>query len=146
MYDKEVAAFAAAHPNFGSSTMTADEIARIVADPAQVATGKALFATNCVACHGPGGAGIIGPNLTDDHWIHGGTPLDIHTTINNGVLEKGMPPWGKVMKPADINALAAYVNSIRHSNPANPKAAEGLETNPDGTPKDAAPPKAPGKD
>jgi cytochrome c oxidase cbb3-type subunit 3 len=143
MYEKEMAAFRAAHPDFGSSTVTADEMARIVADPAKVAEGKALFAANCVACHRADGGGLIGPNLTDDYWIHGGTPLDIHNTINNGVLDKGMPPWGKVLKPEQINALAAYVNSIRGTRPANPKAPDGVKTNPDGTPLDGAAATAP---
>ena len=98
MYAREMAAFAAAHPGFGRSTVTAEEMAKIVADPAEIAKGKALFATNCVSCHLADGGGLIGPNLTDDYWIHGGTPLAVHTTINEGVLAKGMPPWGKVLK------------------------------------------------
>jgi cytochrome c oxidase cbb3-type subunit 3 len=134
MYEKEMAAFRAAHPDFGSSAVSAEEMLRIVADPAKVNEGRALFAANCVACHRPDGGGLIGPNLTDDYWIHGGTPVEIRTTIFNGVLEKGMPPWGKMLKPDQVNALAAYVHSIHGSNPANPKAPDGVKTNSDGTP------------
>jgi cytochrome c oxidase cbb3-type subunit 3 len=136
MYAKEMAAFAAAHPDFGRTSVTADEMAKIVADPGEIAAGKTLFAANCVACHTADGGGLIGPNLTDDYWIHGGTPLDVHKTINEGVLAKGMPPWGKVMKPGQIKSLAAFVHSLHGTTPAKPKAPDGVKTNPDGTPLD----------
>lgn len=133
LYEKEMAAFHAAHPDFGNAAITAEALAAIVASPVEIAKGKALFATNCVACHRPDAGGLIGPNLTDEFWIHGGTPLDVHNTINGGVLAKGMPQWGKVLKPADINSLTAYVRSLQGSKPANPKAPDGVKTNPDGT-------------
>ena len=136
MYDKEMAAFAAAHPDFGRSAVTAEEIARIVADASEIGKGKAIFAANCVACHLADGGGLIGPNLTDDYWIHGGTPLEVRTTINEGVLAKGMPPWGKVMTPGQINSLAAFVRSLHGTRPAVPKAPDGVRTNPDGAPID----------
>ncbi len=125
MYAKEIAAFEAAHPKAAGPTETADELALIVADKSQIAAGKSLFAVNCVSCHRADGGGLIGPNLTDDFWIHGGTPLEIHTTIWTGVLAKGMPPWGKMLKPDQVNALTAYVVSLHSSYPANPKAPEG---------------------
>jgi cytochrome c oxidase cbb3-type subunit 3 len=136
MYDKEMAAFRAEHPDFGGSAVTADEMAKVVADPRQVAAGKALFATNCVSCHLPDGGGLIGPNLTDDYWIHGGTPLEVHNTINEGVLAKGMPPWGKMLKPEQVNSLTAFVRSLHGTAPAKPKAPDGVPTNPNGTPID----------
>lgn len=137
MYAKEMAEFAAAHPEFGKATVTVDEMAKIVADPAQVSAGRALFTVNCVSCHTADGGGLIGPNLTDDFWIHGGTPMDVHTTINEGVLAKGMPPWGKLLKPDQIKSLTAFVRSLHGTMPAKPKASEGVRTNPDGTPVDS---------
>lgn len=142
MYAKEMAAFAATHPDFGKSSMTAEDMAKRAADPATVAAGKTRFATNCVACHLPDGGGLIGPNLTDDRWIHGGTPIEVRNTINEGVLAKGMPAWGKVLKQDEVTALAAYVRSLQGTKPAKPKAAEGLPTNPDGTPLDTTAAKA----
>lgn len=136
MYATEMAAFAAAHPDFGRATVTADDMATIVADPGQIAAGKTLFAANCVACHTADGGGLIGPNLTDDFWIHGGTPMEVHNTINEGVLAKGMPPWGKVLKPDQVKSLTAFVHSLRGTRPAHPKAPDGVKTNPDGTPID----------
>ena len=136
MYEKEMAAFRAEHPDYGRSAVTAGEMATIVADPAQVATGKAIFAVNCAACHLADGGGLIGPNLADDHWIHGGTPLEVRNTINEGVLAKGMPQWGKLMKPEQVNALTAFVRSLQGTKPAKAKAPDGVQTNPDGTPMD----------
>src|SRR5690606_17892452 len=58
-----------------------------------VAAGMAIFTQNCIACHGGAGEGGIGPNLTDDYWLHGGTVKDIFKVIKYGVLDKGMVPW-----------------------------------------------------
>ena len=125
MYAREIAAFDAAHPPASGPTETAEQLSAIVSDQRQVAAGKVLFAANCVTCHRADGGGLIGPNLTDDSWIHGGTPLEIHTTIWTGVLAKGMPPWGKMLKPEQVNALTAFVVSLHGTNPPNPKAPEG---------------------
>jgi cytochrome c oxidase cbb3-type subunit 3 len=131
MYEKEMAAFRAAHPEaLGAPEMTAEEAAALVANPARIADGKALFAVNCVVCHRADGGGLIGPNLTDEFWIHGGTPLEVRNTIWNGVLAKGMPPWGRLLKPDQVNALTAYVKSLRGTNPPNPKAPDGTQIAP----------------
>ena len=124
MYDSEIAAYKAAHPD--APKMTTEQLAVFVGKPDAVAAGKVVFMANCVACHRADGGGQIGPNLTDDYWIHGGTPLEIHTTISEGVLAKGMPPWGKMLKPEQINDVMAYVISLRGSHPANPKAPDGV--------------------
>ena len=53
------------------------------------------FKTNCVPCHGEHAQGVVGPNLTDDYWLHGGKINDLFKTVKYGVLTKGMPTWGK---------------------------------------------------
>ena len=138
MYEKEMAAYRARHPEEGGGapTLTAERMAAIVADPAEVARGKTLFAANCAACHRADGGGLIGPNLTDDFWLHGGTPLEVRNTIWNGVLAKGMPPWGRLLKPDEVGALTAFVRSLRGARPPNPRASEGVAVKPDGTPAD----------
>ncbi len=68
---------------------------------------------------------MIGPNLTDDAWIHGGTMSEIHHTIVESVLAKGMPPWGKLLKPDQVDAVTAYVASLKGTNPPNAKPPEG---------------------
>lgn len=83
-----------------------------VGDPAMVEAGKAIFAANCVACHGADATGGIGPNLTDSEWIHGGTLPEITNTVTNGVVEKGMIPWGPVLGEEKVAQVAAYVLTL----------------------------------
>ena len=108
---------------------TADPVmlAALAKDPKAVAAGKAVFTTTCAPCHRPDGGGLIGPNLTDDYWIHGGTLPQIQATITNGVPDKGMPTWGKMLKPDQINDVAVFVASLRGTNPPNPKAPQGVK-------------------
>ncbi|MCS6972863.1 MAG: c-type cytochrome [Cyclobacteriaceae bacterium] len=94
-------------------------------DEAILASGKKIYAINCASCHMPEGQGSIGPNLTDDYWIHGGSIKDIYLTIKNGVPEKGMISWAPVLSPAQMRDVAFYIKSIRGTNPPNPKAPQG---------------------
>ncbi len=94
-------------------------------DPASLQEGKAIFDKNCTPCHGKLGEGLIGPNLTDDYWIHGGRFQDIVRVITNGVPAKGMIAWNAVLKPEEILNVASYVESLRGTNPPNAKAPEG---------------------
>jgi cytochrome c oxidase cbb3-type subunit 3 len=91
-----------------------ESLEKLVKNGAILADARALFSKRCVQCHGQNGEGLIGPNLTDDYWLHGaGTLTDIHRTITQGVPSKGMPEWGKQLAPIEIAKLAAYVGSIR---------------------------------
>ena len=99
-------------------------------DPATIAAGKEVYATYCAACHRVDGGGQIGPNLTDDAWIHGGALADIRSTISSGVLAKGMPEWGRILKPDQVDAAAAYVRTLSGSNPPNAKSPEGVRGTP----------------
>ena len=94
-------------------------------DAALVEAGKQTFNTNCVACHGPLGGGLVGPNLTDDYWIHDPLYKNLFRIVMEGVAEKGMPPWSPVIGPASAKAALAYIATLRGSNPANAKAPEG---------------------
>lgn len=77
--------------------------------PELAAAGEAVFKTNCIACHGADLHGGIGPNLTDEVWIHGGEPEQVLKTITEGVAAKGMPTWGPILGPEKIRQVAAYV-------------------------------------
>ena len=101
------------------------ELLAMAADPAKLDEGRKVFETNCVACHRADGGGLIGPNLTDDYWIHGGRPSQVLRTITTGVPDKGMPTWGTVLKPADLPVVAAYVLHLHGTHPVNPKAPQG---------------------
>jgi cytochrome c oxidase cbb3-type subunit 3 len=94
-------------------------------DPAVLEVGRARFARTCAACHGPDAQGLIGPNLTDDRWIHGGSVEQIFQTVTKGWPAKGMPPWGRALRPEEISALVSYVRSLHGSNPPNARPPEG---------------------
>lgn len=90
-----------------------------------VEEGAEIFSIHCFTCHGKAGEGLIGPNLTDEYWIHGNTPEDMQRTIIDGVLDKGMISWKTLLDSEEIRNVTAYVLSIRFTNPANPKPPEG---------------------
>ena len=98
-----------------------------VADEAILSHGKTVFTSNnCSSCHrNDGGGNTIGPNLTDEYWLHGGSIQNVFSTINKGVLEKGMPAWGKVMSPKDVRDVAFYIMSLKGSNPPDAKTPQG---------------------
>lgn len=110
-----------------ASAEEANEIVKMSKDPAIVAAGKTIFATNCAVCHGDDARGKIGPNLRDHDgdagWRYGGSAKDILTTIRGG-RPKGMPVWGKVMSPEKTEHVAAYIYSLRYkSHAGGPEAA-----------------------
>ncbi|MBW8686046.1 cbb3-type cytochrome c oxidase N-terminal domain-containing protein [Chitinophaga rhizophila] len=90
-----------------------------------IAGGQKLFAANCAACHGAEGQGVVGPNLTDDYWLHGGQLKEVFSTIKYGVPEKGMKSWKDDFSPKQLAQLASYIKSIHGSNPPNPKEQQG---------------------
>ena len=94
---------------------------------ADLAAGKTIYTTNCVACHGTLGEGGVGPNLTDKFWIHGGSIQNIYQTIKNGVPEKGMISWKAQLRPVDMHRVASYILQFQGTTPPNAKAPQGTE-------------------
>jgi cytochrome c oxidase cbb3-type subunit 3 len=112
----------------------ADELLAGAANADVVAKGKERFVKTCASCHGDAAQGLIGPNLTDNRWIHGGKVLQIFNTIAKGVPAKGMPPWGRALPPEDLSALVSYIRSAQGSKPADPKPPEGDPAEPEPLP------------
>ncbi|HKK04595.1 MAG TPA: cytochrome-c oxidase, cbb3-type subunit III [Gammaproteobacteria bacterium] len=84
------------------------------ADPQLVEAGRAKFQTYCVACHGADGKGnqaLGAPNLTDNTWLYGGSPMTIKETIRNG-RQGHMPAHRDFLGEAKVHLLAAYVYSL----------------------------------
>jgi cytochrome c oxidase cbb3-type subunit 3 len=81
-----------------------------------IAAGAKLYTEKCLPCHGAKGEGLIGPNLTDNHWIHGGSALDIQRVIREGVPAKGMIAWKEMMPADQINQTVAFLWSIKDTN------------------------------
>lgn len=101
----------------------------ILSDEASIAAGRVLFASPrnlCTTCHGQQGEGLVGPNLTDDFWIHGCNLESTMTNIKTGFPTMGMPPYGSgaPLTDTELQQLASYIISIRGSNPPNPKQPE----------------------
>jgi cytochrome c oxidase cbb3-type subunit 3 len=134
-YQRDVAAAAArekAREAKQPQVEVSDDLLRsMAADPAKVEAGHAVFAKQCVPCHRADAGGSIGPNLTDEYWIHGGRPTEIYHTVSHGVLEKGMPSWGQILKPDEVRDVVAYVLTLKDTHPANPKAPQGTKVEED---------------
>jgi cytochrome c oxidase cbb3-type subunit III len=105
----------------------------LVSDAKVLAEGKEIFTGKCVACHGALGEGGVGPNLTDEYWLHGGTINDIFKTIKNGVPEKGMISWKATLKPNEIQSVSNYIASLAGTTPPNGKAPQGDKVSSDST-------------
>ncbi len=100
-------------------------LAEYAADAAFVEAGVEPYQAVCAACHGDAGQGLIGPNLTDDYWIHGATPTDVYRAINEGFPAQGMPAWGNQLTPEEQAQAMAFVLSLRGTDPPNQKEPQG---------------------
>ena len=89
-------------------------------NPAVIDHGRQIYAKYCAPCHRADGGGIVGPNLTDDYWIHGSKFSDNVDVIWNGVPAKGMITWKGVLKPDEIYAVASYIYTLRGAKLATP--------------------------
>ncbi len=94
-------------------------------DDAIIAKGKEIYSINCSACHKSDGGGGIGPNLTDEYWLHGGDVKDIYAVVKNGVPEKGMVSWANVLNPEQLRDVSFFIMSLQGSNPVGAKAPQG---------------------
>jgi cytochrome c oxidase cbb3-type subunit 3 len=120
--EKRIAEYKKANANLvDESNVTA------LTDAAAISSGKGVFTANCAMCHGDAGEGKegLGPNLTDDYWIHKGGIVNVFKSIKYGWTDKGMKSWEQDLKPLEIQQVSSYILSLRGSKPANAKAPEG---------------------
>ena len=128
-YESEMAAAREKYGDPAALAAAVDDstVEAAAADAVQLAAGRETFMATCAVCHREDAGGNIGPNLTDEFWIHGGRPAQIHSTIALGVPDKGMPAWNAVLKPDQVLAVSAYVRSVRGTHPKDPKEPQGQE-------------------
>ena len=94
-----------------------DALWKMSRNPTFVQAGKAIYDSNCSACHLPSLRGktenpvAIGPDLTDNQWVHGGKPTEVYELVTKGVLAKGMPAWGPVLGARKVSEVTAYLMS-----------------------------------
>ncbi len=96
-----------------------------VTDAARLMNGADIFKANCATCHGQLGEGGIGPNLTDDYWLHGDGMSNVVKSVKYGYPSKGMISWRLMLKPEQIIDVSSHVLTLRGTNPPNPKAPQG---------------------
>lgn len=92
---------------------------------AEIAEGATLYAKNCVACHGDKGQGGVGPNMTDDYWLHKGGIKDIFYSIKYGWQEKGMKSWKDELSPLEIAKISSFIVKMKGTNPPGAKEKQG---------------------
>ena len=122
-YEEEVAAFNKSKEPPGT---VKEVVFNPLTDAASLDAGRTVFngsANTCFTCHRNDLGGVVGPNLTDEFWMHGGDLKAIMTSIKTGYPEKGMQPFGTNARLSDRQVLqvASYILSLKGSNPANPK-------------------------
>ncbi len=99
--------------------------AKLLTDASSLAAGKTIFIARCAACHGQLGEGGVGPNLTDDYWLHGGSINEVFKVVKYGVPAKGMVSWTGILKPEEMETVSSFILSMQGTAPPNPKAPQG---------------------
>jgi len=100
----------------------------LLTDPAELAAGKETWTKICSACHLVDGGGLVGPNMTDNFWIHGNSVQDLYRIVSDGVIEKGMIPYkSQLSDKARLEVISFILTDLVGTTPATPKAAEGNE-------------------
>jgi len=117
-YRKQFAKFGDLEPN-------AETIAGLAANPEYMSAVAGTFVGKCASCHGSNGEGLVGPNLTDEHYKNLTTIEEIYTVLDEGVVLKGMPAWGRQMQNTELVLLSAYVASLRGKDLDGPRGQEG---------------------
>ena len=98
----------------------------LLTSSADIAAGKETWTKICSACHLVDGGGIVGPNMTDNYWIHGNKVEDLYKIVTNGVIEKGMIPYNtQLSEKARLEVISYILTDLVGSTPATPKAPEG---------------------
>ncbi|HNC33357.1 MAG TPA: cbb3-type cytochrome c oxidase N-terminal domain-containing protein [Bacteroidia bacterium] len=110
-----------------------EENVTVLVDAAEIAKGKDIYEKNCSACHMADGGGMVGPNLTDNYWLHGGGVKNIFKTITYGVPAKGMISWQAQLSPKQIQEVTSFIMTLHGTKPAAPKEPQGDEWKEDAT-------------
>ena len=100
----------------------------LLEEEAALASGKETWDKICAVCHLVDGGGLVGPNMTDNYWIHGNTVEDMFNIITNGVIEKGMIPYrDQLSEQKRLEVISYILVELQGTTPVTPKAPEGTE-------------------
>ena len=111
----------------GDVQLERESMVRFLGEPSWLQVGRGIFRANCASCHGAEGAGGIGPNLCDDHYKNIAQLDDFLNVLTRGAGGGAMPAWRGKLSDTEIVLVSAYAASLRHTDPAGAKAAEGRE-------------------
>ncbi|MCF8368784.1 MAG: c-type cytochrome [Bacteroidales bacterium] len=100
---------------------------KILTDSESIKRGKETYDKICQVCHLMDGGGLVGPNFTDNYWIHGNSINDWFSVVTNGVIEKGMIAYKDQLSPTQRLEVLSYIATLHGTTPANPKAPQGEE-------------------
>lgn len=99
---------------------TAPEIAPAAAE-ADPARGADIFASTCFICHGQNGQGTErAPALNDPQRLKQFDDIWYRDTITHGRPAKGMPTWGTVLSPQQIDDVVALLAAWREGQTVTP--------------------------
>lgn len=85
----------------------------LLTEASDLSKGQGIFSEKCAACHGKQGEGIIGPNLTDDYWIHGGDIKSVFKLVKYGNSSKGMQSWKDDLSAVEMQQVSSFIKSIK---------------------------------
>lgn len=86
--------------------------------PQWLSVGRGVYRMNCASCHGPDGGGLVGPNMTDDYYKNVKSIEDILRVIDTGAAAGAMPAWQGRLEQNERVLVAAYVASLRGTDPS----------------------------
>jgi cytochrome c oxidase cbb3-type subunit 3 len=100
----------------------------LLTDETALVNGKDTWDKICAACHLVDGGGLVGPNMTDNYWIHGNTVEDLYKIVTDGVIEKGMLSYKQQLSDQQRLEVVSYIlEKLQGTTPANPKEPQGDE-------------------
>ena len=124
-YEDELASAGEKYRKPEGSQVDAAKTMMLLTDETALAAGKGIYDKNCSVCHLAEGQGLVGPNMTDEYWIHGCSFEDIYNIVVVGVPAKGMISWKDQLSPVQIQQVCSFIVGMAGTNPPNPKEPQG---------------------
>lgn len=102
------------------------KILTIMGQESWLEQGRAIYqSAACASCHGEYGEGLVGPNMTDEHYKNLTSLMGIVEVLNDGAAEGAMPAQRTILNENEIALVAAYVASLRGTFVEGPRGIEG---------------------
>ncbi|MFQ5814501.1 MAG: c-type cytochrome [Anaerolineae bacterium] len=75
----------------------------------RIARGVELYTATCAMCHGESGQGGTGRALNSEEYLTAFDDAYLKEAIASGRPRRGMPTWGKVLSPSQIEDLVTFM-------------------------------------